>query len=304
MILRELLEYKQWMCWSGVLQRGRYIKLPLCPMTGKAASCTDPATWGSYRQARASMFRRGWHGIGFVFTADDPYLGVDLDHCRQQSGEITPWAEAILASLRSYSEISPSSTGIHIIVKATLPSDGRRRTPGLEMYDSGRYFTVTAAHLDGTPTTIERRQDEINRLQAVLVSQLDRDCEPPALHAEISKSDEDVLSRARRARNASKFVKLWAGDLSEYGGDHSRADAALCSILAFYTNGNASRVDRLFRNSGLHRDKWDRPTAGSTYGWITIASAIEHTGHMASRESGFRSGPRCPTGSFKKTEVR
>ena len=71
-----------------------------------------------------------------------------------------------------------------------------------------------------------------------------------------------------------RFQKLWAGDTSDYDGDHSRADAALCSLLAYYTNDDQPRIDRLFRSSGLYRPKWDRPTAGSTYGSITIQAVV------------------------------
>jgi len=96
----------------------------------------------------------------------------------------------------------------------------------------------------------------------------------------MSDTDEGLLSRAGRARNASKFNRLWAGDLSDYNGDHSRADAALCAMLAFYTGSDAVRIDRLFRSSALYRAKWDRPTGGSTYGRITIDGAIDYAGRV------------------------
>jgi putative DNA primase/helicase len=86
------------------------------------------------------------------------------------------------------------------------------------------------------------------------------------------------LLRARCARNGAKFTRLWMGDLSEYGGDHSRADAALCVLLAVYTRGDAERMDRLFRASALYRPKWDRPSGGSTYGRRTIAAALAVAG--------------------------
>ena len=276
MIPNELYHYRQWVCWSRVLRRGRHIKLPVCPATGRPASCSDPATWGSYRQARAMMFRYGWDGIGFVFTRGDPYIGVDLDHCRQEDGELAPWATSILGDLKSFTELSPSSQGIHILVKASLVPTSRRRVGSIEMYDSGRYFTMTGTHIEGTPVTIEERQGEINCLQASLTSparQRQKRSEPCT---SILKSDETLLSLARRARNGSKFSKLWAGDLSDYDGDHSRADAALCSMLAFYTKGDAVRIDRLFRASALYRDKWDRRTGSTTYGRMTIEATIQN----------------------------
>jgi primase-polymerase (primpol)-like protein len=224
------------------------------------------------------MFRNCWDGIGFVFTAGDPYVGVDLDRCRGESGELCHWAAAVVAKLRSFSEYSPSGEGIHVIAKASLPAGGRRRTPGIEIYDAGRYFTVTGKHIDGTPTTIEQRQDEIGDLHAALNLQTRSDQKQRIDRLPTHDTDEGLLSRARRARNGSKFNRLWAGDLSDYDGDHSRADAGLCAMLAFYTESDAVRIDRLFRSSALYRAKWDRPTGHSTYGRITIEAAIEHAG--------------------------
>ncbi len=88
--------------------------------------------------------------------------------------------------------------------------------------------------------------------------------------------DATLLDKARTARNGSEFAALWAGDLSAHGGDHSGADLALCNLLAFWTDLDAQRIDRLFRQSGLMRDKWDKPhfSDGRTYGQATIDKAI------------------------------
>ena len=103
-------------------------------------------------------------GVGFVFTEDDPYAGIDIDKCRNsETGEIDQWARKIVDALDSYTEISPSGTGLHIFVKATLPGPNNRKGP-LEMYESGRYFTLTGEHLGGTPTEIHERQDVLERL--------------------------------------------------------------------------------------------------------------------------------------------
>jgi putative DNA primase/helicase len=156
MISRELQDYRQWVCW--VRPHGTATKLPISPATGKAASCTDPATWASYRQARAAASRLRLDGIGFVFTATDPYTGIDLDHCRTIRGDLEPWAAEVVKRLNSYTEWSPSGEGLHILVKASLPERTGRHSQGIEIYDSGRYFTITGKHLAGTPNTIESRQ--------------------------------------------------------------------------------------------------------------------------------------------------
>ncbi len=251
-------------------------KLPVCPATGKPANCTDPATWTSYGQARATASRFGFDGIGIVFTAADPYTGVDLDHCRTGPGDLEPWASEIVKRINSYTEWSPSGEGLHILVKASLPDRSGRRSQRIEIYSSARYFTITGNHLDGTANTIEERQADILDLAATLDRKSRTRPEFSRQLASVTESDEELIRRTQQARNGAKFQRLWVGDISDYGGDHSRADAALCSLLAYYTNGDPARIDRLFRLSGLYRPKWARPTAGSTYGWITIQAALRN----------------------------
>ncbi|HEX7361371.1 MAG TPA: hypothetical protein VF283_12845, partial [Bryobacteraceae bacterium] len=88
-------------------------------------------------------------------------------------------------------------------------------------------------------------------------------------------SDEELMERAKSARNGDRFRRLWEGDISDYDNDHSRADLALCGILAFWCRGDIARIDRLFRSSGLMRDKWDRRTGDSAYGVRTIRAALQ-----------------------------
>jgi putative DNA primase/helicase len=251
MIPRELQDYQQWVCWKRVNRT--QTKLPISPATGRAASCTDPASWGGYRQARAAASRFRLDGIGFVFTIADPYTGVDLDHCRRDKGDLEPSAAAIVERLDSYTEWSPSGEGLHILVKASLPECAGRRTDGIEIYSSGRYFTITGDQLNGAPSAIENRQGEVLGLVASLErkSLTHQIISRPT--APIAPSDEELIRRAQRARNGAKFQQLWTGDTSDYSGDHSRADAALCSLLAYYANGEQARIDRLFRRSGLFR---------------------------------------------------
>jgi primase-polymerase (primpol)-like protein len=213
-------------------------------------------------------------GVGFVFTTADPYTGIDLDHCRTNEGDLEPWAAAIVERLHSFTEWSPSGEGLHILVKASLPECAGRRTSGIEIYSSGRYFTITGNQLDRTPSAIENRQAEILDLVAGIDKKSQRRLESYSPLCSAAHTDEELILCAQRAKNGAKFERLWAGDTSDYDGDHSRADAALCLLLAYYSNGEEARVDRLFRRSGLYRRKWDRPTAGSTYGSRTIQAVV------------------------------
>lgn len=141
----ELRERPQWVCWRWEWRGDRWTKVPLNPATGAQASTTDPATWGTFDQALARYRARNLPGVGFVFAPDDPYCGIDIDHCRDAAtGALTTVAKSIVAALDAYAEASPTGTGVHVIARARLPGKGRKDSKqGIELYDSGRYFTIT-----------------------------------------------------------------------------------------------------------------------------------------------------------------
>jgi hypothetical protein len=109
--------------------------------------------------------------VGFVFTKDDPFAGVD--NCRNpDTGRIDPWAQDIIGTLHSYSEISPSGTGVNIFLRGKPPANAKHKvnhqTGSVEVYDSGRYFTVPGQHVAGTPPTVEDRQAELTTVYAAV----------------------------------------------------------------------------------------------------------------------------------------
>jgi len=166
----DLRERPQWVCWRYVERDGKSTKCPIDPVHGGTASSTDRATWGTFEQAVAALHRcPDLEGIGFVFTDSDPFAGVDLDDC-VVDGQCTSEAQSILDSLGSYSEISPSGTGVKIFLRGKKPAHAGCRSDAvegfdhIEIYDDKRYFTVTGAHVPGTPPTIEERQEEFLEL--------------------------------------------------------------------------------------------------------------------------------------------
>ena len=277
----ELKALPHWVVWHYEVRPGKRkpAKAPYQPRTGHRARTDLPATWGTHAQVLARYQQGGWHGLGFVFTAGDPYSGIDLDDCRNpETEEIAPWAWRIVAEMQSYTEISPSGRGLHVLVQATLPDHTGRKQGAVEIYDTGRYFAITGQRLAGTPATIEERQAQVLALYATLAP-----AEPTTLSlavqpgAACSRSDAEVLARALAAPNGAKFQALWSGQLAAYRDprsgqvDQSRADFALCRLLAYWTNGDADQMDRLFRQSALSREKWDQPAGGGhTYGEVTI----------------------------------
>lgn len=281
---QELMELAQWVLWRKEARGvdGKITKVPYNPRRpGHKASSTNPHTWGTYTLARKLALSGGYDGIGFVVTPTDPYVGIDLDHCRDAStGEIDAWALAIVEQMASYTEVSPSGTGLRIFVRGTLPGTKRRRG-AIEMYDRARFLTITGDRLPECPISVEARQDALDALCFVAFFDESDDeytgIDPAVRHRPATlptMSDAALLETARRAKNGPKFDRLWRGDTSDYAGDTSRADMALCGMLAFYTGPDMQRIDSLFRQSGLVRDKWYEPRGESTYGMRTVAAVL------------------------------
>jgi primase-polymerase (primpol)-like protein len=143
-IPQELKDRAQWVVWRLEEREGKLTKIPYNPANlSQKAKANEPGTWGGFEQAMTAYKRGTFAGIGYEFSAADPYTGIDLDHCRNpKTGEIELWAREIITRLNSYTEISPSGRGIHILVKGKLPP-GPRRKGQVEMYSEGRYFTMT-----------------------------------------------------------------------------------------------------------------------------------------------------------------
>ena len=151
-----LRERRQWVAWRYIERDGKQTKAPVNPHTGGLADSTDSASWGTFEQAsEACRQDANLAGIGFVFTADDPYCGVDLDDClNAETHEPKGWAAEVIGQLDSYTEISPSGTGVKAFLQANKP--GRRCRKAyhdgeVEIYDRDRFFTVTGQRLEQTP---------------------------------------------------------------------------------------------------------------------------------------------------------
>jgi len=285
-----LLERAQWIVWRTERRDGKRTKVPLDPATQQRASVDEPTQWVDYETARQSLQLDAVDGLGFVFTDSDPFVGVDLDDCRNPvTGELSPLSHDITTTLDSYTEVSPSGLGVHVLVKGDL-SGTRRRRGSLEVYDDARFFTVTGLHLDHTPQTLRESSDALAQIHEQYLSRDDttdqRKQQVPGsgpqdagdIGAVDGSSDAvtAVVARARNAANGAKFDALWRGDTSGYP-SHSEADMALACLLAYWTNQNPGLVDACFRESALMREKWDTVhyADGSTYGERTMDRAIE-----------------------------
>lgn len=275
----EMLEYNQWLCWKSAMRNGKQTKIPIDPNTGEFGRANDSRTWTNYQSAKDFSDQNNI-GLGFVFTEDDPFVGVDLDDYRYpdaDDGDVCdPVAENIIQTLASYSEVSPSGTGYHVIVKGELP-DGRNRRGDIEMYDHGRFFTFTGERVPETNYNVEERQKELQQIHAQYLAEPEdvantTDATPSE---DLDIDDEQVVKKAKNAANGDTFEDLWNGRIGGYD-SHSEADLALCSYLSFWTGGDKKQMDRLFRDSGLMRAKWDNvhSSNGDTYGDMTIDKAV------------------------------
>ena len=308
----ELKKLRHWVLWKTVWNEKyqRWTKIPLRADSGLPAEADNQTTWASFENAK-DAFEKGRgqaEGIGFVFARASDITGIDLDSCRDKStGEVDKWAQVILDRLASYTEISPSGTGLHVLVKASegipktgadggrnkkLKGDGYGPDAAIEMYSNKHYFTVTGNVLDGYPRTVESRQDELLALYSEVwptthqTTRKAQDGQQDKPTGEVKRStttpagglsDKAVIARMLGSAQADEIEKLLHGDTTGHGGDDSAADLALCNHLAFWTGKNPQQMDRIFRSSELMRPKWDERRGSTTYGEMTISEAIRGT---------------------------
>ncbi len=263
----------RWVTWQYEIRDAKRTKVPHTPGKGRAKS-TDPATWVTFEGAvRAAEF---YHGIGFVLG--DGWIGIDWDHVRDpRTGAWTPGILEEIHSLETYAELSPSGTGAHAIVLGdAFPGTRSRAGDGPEFYASGRYFTVTGNHIEDTPEEV--RTPPPGALEALYhrhipmneeIGRAPTAARVPRPTADPDLTDGEIVEKCQNAANAATFNALWRGDTSGYPSG-SEADLALCCILTFYTRDPA-QLERLVRQSGLYREKWDRVD----YVTRTIGTALQ-----------------------------
>jgi primase-polymerase (primpol)-like protein len=176
----DLAERDQWVLWGyqESEREGKPRKIPYS-VRGRRASTTDPQDWASFelalRALQANPHR--YAGLGFVFSAQDPFTGIDLDDCLEESGNPKRWVQPVLERFAdTYAEISPSGRGIKVWSKATLAKavvapagDGK-----IEMYDRERYFSVTGDQWRGAPLEIEDHQSDVEALAEYLTRSRNR----------------------------------------------------------------------------------------------------------------------------------
>lgn len=278
----ELKALPQWILWKFETRNGKQTKVP-CQVTGEMAQANNRRTWSTFATAVKFYLEGDYDGIGFVFSRQDNYIGIDIDKC-VVDGKTNAFATEIIDTLDSYTEFSPSEKGIHIIIKGSLPQSvlgtGRKNTKhGLEIYSYGRFFTFTGNRensndvydrTDELAEVFEQYFDDSDIQGRVNLAEFEKD--------EIKLSNESLWEKMFRSKNGDEIRSLYNGSL--INDDHSASDLALCNYLAFWTGKSATRMDAMFRETSLMRDKWDVihfSDTNETYGERTIGKAISST---------------------------
>jgi hypothetical protein len=239
----ELRQLKQWILWKYEdVGSKKPTKVPYS-IRGDLASVSNPNTWATFEECVNSYMFGGYDGIGFVFTDNDPFAVIDLDDT-EGNQEDQQRQIKIFGEFDSYSEVSPSGKGLHIIIKGAIPQ-GRKRAH-IEVYSSGRYITMTGNVYSDKP--IADKHELLNMLFKQMGG-------PPIVsnytgdEKEV-ESDAEIIEKASNATNGDKFRLLHNGEWQNIYSSQSEADFAYIDIIAFYTQ-NRNQIARLFRSSGL-----------------------------------------------------
>ncbi len=278
---------KIWVNWKYEVKDGKPTKVPYSAMiTGRAAS-DNPDTWARYASLNHDM------GIGIMFPLDRTVLGIDIDHCLLKDTNTIDHIEKetivnFLIEADTYTEISPSKTGLHLWFRLSDPfvPEVKKHAP-YEMYTSGRYFTVTNfPYKEAKPIRTISSKEAIELLK--IIGYPWNEPAKTSLPSSGTTEDDVLLAKMFASKNGAQIKALYDGDKSQYKDDWSSADMALCTHLAFWTGGNAVQIDRLWLKSALSNR--DKAVTRKDYRPRTIAKAIRgckefYTGSQNSQES-------------------
>ncbi len=288
--LRELTPYKQFIVWKAEYVDGKLKKPPYNPRTHRLASPTDPKTWGTVHEALTALSTGRYNGIGFTFTQDDPFVGIDLDRCAFNNGQIDYTQAKFIRQMDTYTEYSPRD-GVHLLVKARLPITTIKRGD-LEIFSHGHTMSLTWRHVPGTPLTIEERQDELDALTQSLMHPSAPDRPAPALDwqtgtQQITRVEENLVQHWKEEsvgfrRYFEGDRRLWQEGRGRRVRSKSEADFVLCLMLLSRTHDDVEETKRLFHASELfdpaktdrisgHDPRTGRPV---TYLEMTIFNAL------------------------------
>jgi putative DNA primase/helicase len=304
----------RWLVWRLMPRSPKPSKVPLSPRTGDFTGTneTHQGDWATLPEALQVSRRPNVNGIGLVIP--EGVVCVDLDACTVNGEAFAPlesWAQEIVERLDTFTEYSPSGTGVHVWLLGVKPGDKCRRGT-VEIYSGpfGRYITLTGRGFSRWgEVPIAERSDALAEVYRTHLEQPSVASWPtlPESGPEIltptvggdtprvlstpsattrrrsarapvsALTDNQVLTAAFRSQKADTIHALWNGDTSAHGGDRSAADLSLANRLAYWCAGDAARLGRLMAAAPLcQRDKWDKRSYsdGRTYGEGVVGKAV------------------------------
>lgn len=314
-IPQELRNLKQWGLFElkWVEARKKNTKIPINPYDGSAGKSNDPNTWSDFDTAmRALNDVERADGLAFYFA--NGYVGLDIDHIDSnledwRAGDNDP--NNLVNKFQdltdnTYMEVSQSGTGIHAIFKGKIPGK-RRRKGNYEMYQTGRFFALTGNNIIPDPTIKSMSDDEMKTLYEFLFGKDN----VVQLHSEtdnITPVDLSVAEIIKRAENSAKtgtrFTMFMKGGWEQFYSSHSEADMAFANDLAFWTGRDFHKMDTIFRNSSLMREKFDEKHGAVTYGTSLLNKAINETQNIYNPESDSQDSESSYTFSFNEDKTK
>ena len=251
----ELTERRQWVNWKTVTRDNRPTKIPFKP-DGTPARSDDPTTWSDFDDC--VKVENKFSGIGYVFSAGDNFCGIDFDACYDpDTKQMSDWAKLWIKKLNSYSEISPSGTGVKVWVIGKFPfGSGKNvklpelprikgKMAGIEAYDHKRYFAVTGNKLSGLSEKCEPRQEELNELYNHFFT-----VDAPAKSG--GGKPASPLSIIERAR---LYLQRVPGAISGQGG-HNQTFKAACVLVHGFDLGQTEALILMSEWNGTCEPPW------------------------------------------------
>ena len=248
-------QHQNWVVWGvpGAPPKAPYNPATLLFGGMKFAKAGVKETWSDYRIAKECVRLGLAYGIGYQFDGKGIY-GIDLDNVRDENGTLTKEALEIVGKLNSYTEISPSGTGLHILVIAPDAKITRHRKKDyfLEIYGKDRYFTITG-DIYGNNKEIETRTAELQQIHdKYLLPEQSRITEN-VIPQNITSSVEDNRFLDIGLKRDKVFNALWLGERRH--GNESADDIALMNKLAYWCNADVNAMIRAFLSSPYHAQK-------------------------------------------------
>ena len=278
----ELKQLKRWGVYKKIWkpERKKFTKIPINPMTGNGGKTNDESTWTDFKTALAAVSRLNLDGLAFYFKP--PYIGIDVDNVADDIEEFTHGDTDNIVSdfmkhTNSYSEISLSGKGLHIIVKGTINGE-KRRHKNCEMYEDGRFFAMTG-NFFGNPDNNLIREVNVDYLYKKYIEPESKvvDLFHPSTVKANDLATNDIIKAAATSRSGERFQRLYRGEWEGLYSSQSEADMSFANDLAFWTAKDFGKMDEIFRSSGLMRDKYDEKHGKTTYGVGLLNKAIADT---------------------------